>query len=96
VGWHQGSLNWEYSPDPGPWRQAECDRFNPGVQALLPIVIAERGDDFDAIDAQPPVFADLDPDEDLKDPKAFTLLLENDDAMMAPDTCRKLGSCRVK
>jgi hypothetical protein len=26
--WHDTSLNREYPPDPGPWRQPECDRFN--------------------------------------------------------------------
>jgi hypothetical protein len=25
--WFDTSLNWSYPPDPGPWRQDECERF---------------------------------------------------------------------
>jgi hypothetical protein len=28
AAWHDSALNWEYPPDPGPWRQEECDHFN--------------------------------------------------------------------
>jgi hypothetical protein len=69
--WYQGSLNWEYPPDPGPWRQEECDRFNAAVHALLPTVIAELGDDFEVTDAQRPAVEDPDLDEYLKDRMGF-------------------------
>lgn len=69
--WYQESLNWDYPPDPGPWRQAECDRFNAAALALVPIVAAELGDDFEVINAQEPVIEDPDLDAYLRDPKGF-------------------------
>src|SRR5262245_61378046 len=33
--WHGASLNRDYSLDPGPWRQPECDRFNAAVVGLV-------------------------------------------------------------
>jgi hypothetical protein len=69
--WYQESLNWDYPPDPGPWRQAECDRFNAAVLALLPIVTAELGEDFEVINAQKLATEDPDLDAYLKDPKSF-------------------------
>ena len=69
--WYQGSLNWDYPPDPGPWRQAECDRFNAAVLAVLPTVVAELGDDFEVVNAQQPAYEDPDLDAYLKDPKGF-------------------------
>lgn len=68
--WYQESLNRDYPPDLGPWRQAECDRFNEAVQALLPIVGAELGDDFGVINAQPLAVEDPGLDEYLKDSNA--------------------------
>jgi len=35
ASWHDTSLNWSYPPDPGPWRQEECDRFNSTSRALF-------------------------------------------------------------
>jgi len=39
--WHDSALNWEYPPDPGPWRQEECDRFNSAVTALYATAVRE-------------------------------------------------------
>lgn len=33
--WHDSSLNWNYPPDPSPWRQAECDQFNAKSKELF-------------------------------------------------------------
>lgn len=49
VGWYDRSLNWDYPPDPGPWRQADCDRFNAAVRDLLATVRQELGADFEII-----------------------------------------------
>jgi len=33
--WHDHSLNWDHPPDPGSWRQEECDRFNAASKKLF-------------------------------------------------------------
>ena len=40
------SLNWEYPPDPGPWRQAECDAFNAAARDLYEVIANELGATF--------------------------------------------------
>ena len=50
--WHDGSLNRDYPPDPGPWRQPECDRFNAASAVLLADIRAELGPEFEVIDRQ--------------------------------------------
>jgi hypothetical protein len=69
--WHDTSLNWEYPPDPGPWRQAECDRFNAAAAALLERLRAELGPLYAVIDAQPRLSEDPDLDAYLADPAGF-------------------------
>ena len=69
--WYQTALNWDYPPDPGPWRQAECDRFNAAILDLFHDLTAELGADFEVINAQRPMSEDPDLDSYLKDPKGF-------------------------
>ena len=69
--WYQTSLNWEYPPDPGPWRQAECDRFNAAVRILFDDLVKELGPDFEIACDQPDTAEDFDLDEYLKDPQKF-------------------------
>lgn len=69
--WHDTALNWEYPPDPGPWRQEECDRFNAAVTALYATVVRELGDAYDVINVQPEEREDPDLDAYLRDPKGF-------------------------
>jgi hypothetical protein len=45
--WYDRSLNWDYPPDPSPWRQEEWDRFNRAVKDLLDTVRQELGDSFE-------------------------------------------------
>lgn len=71
AAWHDASLNPAYPPDPGPWRQPECDRFNEAAEALLAAVRAELGDRFEVIDDQPDAAEDPDPDAYLADPAGF-------------------------
>jgi hypothetical protein len=69
--WYDKALNWDYPPDPGPWRQDECDRFNGQSALLLESIRRELGADFDVIDESYELREDPDLDEYLKDPKAF-------------------------
>ncbi len=69
--WHDTSLHHDYPPDPGPWRQAECDRFNAAVAALLADIRMELGPEFEVIDRQGLCVEDPDLDAYLADPKEF-------------------------
>ncbi len=69
--WHDTSLNWDYPPEPGPWRQPECDRFNSAVAELLVTIRGELGTKFQVIDKQNEVAEDPDLDAYLADPKGF-------------------------
>ena len=69
--WHATSLNWDYPPDPGPWRQRECDRFNEAVADLLALLRSELGSKFEVIDHQVEMSEDPDLDVYLADPKGF-------------------------
>jgi len=40
--WFDRSLNWDYPPDPGPWRQDECDRFNLAARELYHAITLRR------------------------------------------------------
>jgi hypothetical protein len=69
--WHDRSLNWEYPPDPGPWRQDECDRFNAAAHAFFADVQQELGEKFEILYQQQDVYEDPDLDEYLKAPQYF-------------------------
>lgn len=69
--WHRGSLNWDYSLYPGPWRQPECDRFNAAVAELLVTIRKALGPKFEVINQQDELTEDPDLDAYLADPKAF-------------------------
>lgn len=69
--WHDTALNWDYPPDPGPWRQEECDRFNAAVDALLEVIRAELSEEYELLDRQCRFSEDPDLDRYLADPKGF-------------------------
>ncbi len=69
--WYQTNLNWDYPPDPGPWRQDECDRFNRAVQELFGDLVRELGPDYELEYRQTVLTEDTDLDEYLKDPAHF-------------------------
>lgn len=71
VSWHDESLNWDYPPDPGPWRQTECDRFNAASTKLLNAIKDELGEDFEVADDRDLAKEDPDLDAYLEDPKGF-------------------------
>jgi hypothetical protein len=69
--WYQAALNWDYPPDPGPWHQDECDRFNRAVRELFNDLVQELGEDFDLTYEQLEQSEDPDLAEYLKDPACF-------------------------
>ena len=71
MNWHDQALNWEYPPDPGPWRQEECARFNRAAKELLIIVRQELGKNFEIVDKLIEEKEDPDLDAYLRDPKGF-------------------------
>ena len=71
CGWHDTSLNWDYPPDPGPWREEECARFNAAARALLAAIRAELRPDYEIVDEFRDVHEDPDLDAYLADPKGF-------------------------
>lgn len=69
--WYQGALNWEYPPDPGPWRQEECDRFNETARTVVDAIRQELGRRFIIIDDHGKLREDPDLDAYLRDPRGF-------------------------
>ncbi len=69
--WHDQALNWDYPPDPGPWRQEECDRFHQAAKELLLRVRKELGEGFEIIDRLVEMMEDPDLNAYLRDPKGF-------------------------
>ncbi|MFI5587611.1 hypothetical protein ACIA5G_21350 [Amycolatopsis sp. NPDC051758] len=65
------SLNWDYPPDPGPWREARCLRFNTDVRAALARLRAELGPEREIEDGFDELHEDPDLDRYLADPKGF-------------------------
>ena len=56
---------------PGPWRQAECDRFNADVGEMVADLSRELGSEFKVINRQQPMVEDPDLDAYLADPKWY-------------------------
>jgi hypothetical protein len=71
VSWHDGSLNRDYPPDPGPWRQEECDRFNRAANAFFERLSNELGPDYELVNEQRGLTEDPDLDAYLASPKEF-------------------------
>lgn len=69
--WFSRSLNWKYPPDPGPWRQDECDRFNDATADLLDMIRSELGLGYEVINEQQRLVEDSELDAYLADPKGF-------------------------
>ena len=44
--WHDGALNWDYPPDPGPWTPAEYRRFDEAAAAMKDRLERELGPGF--------------------------------------------------
>jgi hypothetical protein len=63
------SVNWDYPPDPGPWREARCARFNADVRTALARLRRELGTAVE--DGFRELHEDPDLDRYLADPKGF-------------------------
>ncbi|MFG3254697.1 hypothetical protein [Streptomyces sp. NPDC048172] len=66
------SLNWDYPPHPGPWREAECRHFNDAVRRALGRLRAELGPAWRIHDESAALHEDPDLDRYLTDPTGFT------------------------
>ncbi|MEU7798447.1 hypothetical protein AB0J14_08190 [Micromonospora arborensis] len=71
VAEYDTSLNWEYPPDPGPWREAQCDRFNAATREALSRLRTELGPTWRIEDGFTALHEDPDLDRYLRDPKGF-------------------------
>src|SRR4051812_34933325 len=60
--WFSRSLNPDYPPDPSPWRQEDCDRFNRATAELLALIRDQLGSEFEIVDEQKPMVEDPDLD----------------------------------
>lgn len=69
--WHHNSLNLDSTVQPGPWRQAECDRFNTAVTELVADLQNELGPTFQVVNQQALLAEDPDLDAYLADPSGF-------------------------
>jgi hypothetical protein len=69
ASWHDKSLNWDYPPDPGPWRQEECERFNAAANQLIETVRAELGEAFELVNECRPLNEDPGLEEYLRNPR---------------------------
>ena len=65
------SLNEEYPPDPGPWREAECAEFNEAVRQALGRLRAELGPTWEIDDEFEDLHEYPDLDRYLADPAGF-------------------------
>ncbi len=68
---HDASLNWDYPPDPGPWREARCARFNADARAALARVRSELGPGWVVEGGFTELHEDPELDRYLADPKGF-------------------------
>ena len=71
VEWHDHAVNWRYPPDPGPWRQDECDRFNRAASEALRRLRDELGPTWDIVRDVADTREDPDLDRYLAGPRGF-------------------------
>jgi len=69
--WHDTSLNWDYPPNPGLWRQEECNRFNAAAKQLFDTITVELGETFEIAYSQIDLVEDPELDKYLNDPQNF-------------------------
>ncbi len=71
ASWFDTSLNWDYPPDPTPWREPECQAFNQAAEAALSRLRAELGPSWRISNEHWELHEDPDLDRYLADPKGF-------------------------
>jgi len=65
------SLNWDYPPDPGPWREPQCREFNLSVHQVIQRLRQELGPSWQIHDQFTELHEDPDLDRYLADPAGF-------------------------
>ncbi|ONK15503.1 hypothetical protein [Streptomyces sp. MP131-18] len=71
VNWFDTSLNWDYPPDPGPWREAECRRFNEAALRAIDRLRTELGQGWQILNEFSELHEDPDLDRYEADPANF-------------------------
>jgi hypothetical protein len=72
IAQYDASLNWDYPPDPGPWREPRCRRFNHAVHQAIEHLRGELGPAWQIHDAFDELHEDPDLDRYLTDRAGFT------------------------
>jgi hypothetical protein len=68
---YDGSLNWDYPPDPGPWREHECEYFNRAARDALRQLGQELGPGWEIVDEFHDLHEDPGLDRYVADPHRF-------------------------
>jgi hypothetical protein len=68
---YDSSLNWDYPPDPGPWREQDCERFNLTAREALNRLREELGPTWTIVDEFQDLHEDPDLDRYLTSPSTF-------------------------
>jgi len=71
IAWYDTSLNWDYPPNPGPWRESECQQFSQAVHKSLTRLGHELGATWTIINKFTELHEDPDLDRYLADSKNF-------------------------
>jgi hypothetical protein len=71
IDWYDTSMNWDYPPDPGPWREPECERFNRAVHMALSRLREELGAGWNIVNGFHDMHEDPDLERYLANPRAF-------------------------
>jgi hypothetical protein len=69
---YDASLNWDYPPDPGPWRETQCREFNQAAHRAVQRLREELGPAWQVRDEFDELREDPDLDRYLADPAGFT------------------------
>ena len=72
IAQYDTSLNWDYPPDPGPWREPQCRQFNHAVHQAIERLRRELGPAWQIHDAFDELHEDPDLDRYLADRVGFT------------------------
>ena len=72
IALYETSLNWDYPPDPGLWREPQCRVFNHAVHQAIQCLREELGPAWQICDQFEDLHEDPDLDRYLADPSGFT------------------------
>jgi hypothetical protein len=72
IALYDTSLNWDYPPDPGPWREPQCREFNRAARHVIQRLREELGSAWQIRDEFKDLHEDPDLDRYLADPVGFS------------------------